>query len=79
MTFMVVVVAVLATLVGVLMIWVGVRVGRWAVRRWRERKSGWWKVDWKKWMGSLGFKGKGGKSAETCEQVQGDERRPLLG
>lgn len=44
MTFISVVVAVLATLVGGLLIYLGVRSGIWIGRRWRKRKEGWWRV-----------------------------------
>jgi hypothetical protein len=44
MTFLSVVVAVVTTLVGVLVIWVGVRLGIWMGRKWRARKEGWWRV-----------------------------------
>ncbi|OAP54262.1 hypothetical protein AYL99_11363 [Fonsecaea erecta] len=43
MTFVSVVVAVLATLMGLCLIWTGLRVGRWARRKWRARKQGWWR------------------------------------
>lgn len=43
MTFVSVVVAVVATLIGVLLIWVGILFGRWIGRKWRARKVGWWR------------------------------------
>ncbi|OAG36780.1 hypothetical protein AYO21_09053 [Fonsecaea monophora] len=46
MTFVSVVVAVLATLLGLCLIWAGVRAGRWAGRKWRGRKQGRWMVVW---------------------------------
>ena len=50
MTLVSVVVAVVATLVIVLLLWLGIKVSRWGIRRWRARQPGWWKVRLGKWM-----------------------------
>jgi hypothetical protein len=75
MTFMSVVIAVLATLFGVGLIRALIGLGRWVVRKWRKREPGWWRVH--EWRPSLiGLRRKRGESSVA---EQGDEeRRPLL-
>lgn len=89
MTLMSVVVAVLGTLVGLVLLWELWCLGRWSVRRWRERRPGWWRVYRAEWWGlGKGRKGRwlGGRS--TATQTEGEEgqggtedgeRQPLLG
>jgi len=73
MTFISVVVAVLATLLGVLLLWLVAKLGRWTARRWRARRQGWWKV---RWMRTA----RKDASTETEPNIgpTGDERTPLL-
>lgn len=89
MTLMSVVVAVLGTLVGLVLLWELWSLGRWSVRRWRERRPGWWRVYRAEWWGlGKGRKGGllGGRSMATqTEREERDgaaedgERQPLLG
>lgn len=82
MTFVSVVVAVLATLLGLLVILSSIKVGRWAGRKWRGREDGWWRAqNWApRWIwGSV-------KDADTGAQPSGmprgtrqdDETTPLI-
>jgi hypothetical protein len=63
MTLLSVVVAVLGTLIGLMAIWLCVRLGMWAGRRWKARRQGWWKMsDWAfSWVPGV----KDGKDAST--------------
>ena len=63
MTFVSVIVAVLGTLLGVLMIWLGLRIGRWAGRKWKARKEGWWR--WNNLKPKWIYRYKGRKHAST--------------
>ncbi|KIW31349.1 uncharacterized protein PV07_03006 [Cladophialophora immunda] len=90
MTFVSVVVAVLATLVGLSLIWTAVRLGRWAGRKWRGRKQGWWRVS--RWVPAWMVAWRRGprKDASTATGARGgmdtggggaaatDETTPLL-
>jgi hypothetical protein len=73
-----VVVAVLATLWAMLLIWIVVSFGRWARRKWRARRPGWWRLR------SRTKKGVGSVQAEQSpvpandDTPQNDERTPLL-
>lgn len=65
MTLMSMAVAVLSTLTGVLLIFVFIRLGKWSIRKWKEREEEWWRVGsrrpkWTRWGTST------------------DEERPLL-
>lgn len=82
MTFMSVVVAVLATLTWVLLVHLLTILVRWSVRRWRRRSPDWWRVHEAPWWGL----GKGKWRWRRRVQVQDDagtqthdeERTPLL-
>ena len=50
MTVVSVLVAFVATLIGVLVLVVVFRLGRWGVRRWRKRRPGWWRVGRPVWL-----------------------------
>ena len=83
MTFVSVVVAVLATLVGLLLILLGVRLGIWLGRRWKSRTPGWWRLQ--SWTPTCFKKRKRDASTETDRPGQdsapgsdNDERQPLL-
>ena len=81
MTFMSVVVGVLSTLLGVLLIWVLWKLGKWSLRRWRKRQPGWWKVDGKKWVNKFMIcksRKKGPEQATSTHVARDEERRPLL-
>jgi hypothetical protein len=80
MTFMSVVVGVLSTLLGVLLIWVLWKLGKWVGKRWRKRQPGWWRVDGKKWANKLMICKARKEDPEhaTATQVGDEERRPLL-
>ena len=82
MTFVSVVVAVLATLLSLSLILLTVRLGRWAGRRWRARQKGWWRLrNWiPRWLRK--------EQRDTATQsetigpaqapTENDERTPLL-
>ena len=81
MTFMSVVVGVLSTLLGVLLIWVLWKLGKWSLRRWRKRQPGWWKVDGKKWVNKFMIcksRKKDPEQATSTHVARDEERRPLL-
>jgi hypothetical protein len=79
MTFVSVVVAILATLMGVLLMWLALQWGRWCSRRWTAREPGWWRVNvpiprWQHWFASTGT-----KKPEHARRVEvDDERAPLI-
>lgn len=75
MTAMSVVVAVEATLAAVLLLWMVGVLTRWASRRWRGRKEGWWRVRRAELHRSRDAVGAAGEG----EHGEGnEERRPLL-
>ena len=81
MTLMSVVIGVLSTLVGVLLIWISWKLGRWGWRKWKKRQPGWWKVSEKKWANRLVICRSRKKEAgqTTVQEVaRDDERTPLL-
>ena len=43
MTLVSVLVGVVGTLVGVVLIWLSIKLGRWCWRRWKKREPGWWR------------------------------------
>jgi hypothetical protein len=68
-------------LVGVLLIWVLWKLGRWGVRRWRKRQPGWWRVNGKKWTRRImvcGPRKKGAERTPATQTATDEERRPLL-
>lgn len=82
MTFVSVLVAVLATLLGVLLIWLAFKLGRWAARAWRRREKGWWRV--RHWTPGW-FQRRQGNAITTSDvneaprdHQQDDETAPLL-
>lgn len=80
MTFVSVVVAVAATLLGVLLIWLSVVFGRWVGRKWRARKPGWWRAEnWRPtWMKRRG-KDASTETEPERQTLAGDsETTPLL-
>jgi hypothetical protein len=85
MTFVSVVVAVLATLLSLFLMLLTVRLGRWAGRKWRARRKGWWKLrNWTpRWLHKDHVQRDAATQSETTigpAQVptESDERTPLL-
>jgi len=82
MTFVSVVVAVLATLLSLLLILLSVRLGRWVERKWRARRKGWWRL--RSWTPRWLHKEQRdvATQSETITSAQmpteNDERTPLL-
>lgn len=84
MTFISVVVAVLATMVTGLLIYLGIKLGMWIGRKWRGRKEGWWRVRvwtprWTRRRHEAGCQTEPAQQGgdDTIEQVV-DERTSLL-
>lgn len=81
MTLMSVVVAVLSSLLGVLLIWVAVRLGLWGVRKWKRRGTGWWRLDHMNINGHWLWTWQKQKRVEQQppEEIEDSETRSLLG
>jgi len=81
MTLMSVVVAVLATGMGILLIYGMILLGRLVKRKWKARQAGWWKVrGWRPRTDSVaGCIGRGSRSKAVVGQHEDEERSPLLG
>ena len=79
MTFVSVVVTVVATLLSLSLIILAVIAGRWLGRKWRARKPGWWRVSsWKpRWLKSSTADA-GTSTGTEHEGNSNDETRPLL-
>lgn len=78
MTLVSVVVAVLSTLVGVLLIWLLTLLGKWAQRKWKSRRSGWWRFwKWQPWGPVLPISWKRKRVQEVPTAID-QEREPLL-
>jgi hypothetical protein len=80
MTFISVVVAVLSTLIGVLLLWMIVRLSRWGVKRWKNRGKEWWKLDLTNfgWTRFSRWRRKGTTNQPEPEEIGQEESRPLL-
>jgi len=85
MTFVSVVVSVLATLVALLLIWMGVKLGQWGAKRWKARQACRWRMtNWTpRWFRRLKSGNKRDAATETEQRPEtnvgaDDERRPLL-
>jgi len=80
MTLMSVVIAVVATLVGVLSIYLTTLLSKWLRRKWKARQEGWWKVRSRPWRPRKGwFAGWIGPGSRLKAKVgEDEERRPLL-
>lgn len=87
-TFLTGLISIVATLAGVLLLWLSVRLAKWGRRRWAKREEGWWKV-WKwrrrpRWLAKLRWASRHQKGgAEQVQPPEADdtdaEARPLLG
>jgi hypothetical protein len=81
MTFVSVVVAILATLVGVLVLWLLAGLVRFLLRKWKQRKEGWWRISrWRApWTFFPKWRLKRTKPDDTTEgTATSEERTPLL-
>jgi hypothetical protein len=83
MTLVSVVVAVLATLIGVLLIFGGIKLGIWIGRKWKGRKEGWWRVgswapQWLRKYRKAGLTEAERQGALNTNESIHDEQTPLL-
>jgi len=83
MTFISVVVAVLATLVGLFLILEAFRLGIWMGRKWRGRREGWWRIGawtprWLRKRRKPGLQDSRGHEESGSNEDAPDERAPLL-
>lgn len=80
MTLMSVVIAVVATLAGILSIYLTFLLAKWLRRKWKARQEGWWKARSRRWRPRKWlFAGWIGQGSRLKAKVgQDEERRPLL-
>lgn len=78
MTLVSVVVAVVATLVGILLIYALIVLAKWSRRKWAVRQPGWWRPRTGILAGWIG-KGSHLKAQVGANEAEDEENRPLLG
>lgn len=76
MTLMSVVIAVPCTLAVVVVLQILTVILRWAIRRWRKRQPGWWKLH--EWRPSMPHWTASRRQVDSSEEQRDEERQPLL-
>jgi hypothetical protein len=81
MTLLSVVIAVASTIVGILLIWSIIQLGKWMVWKWKSRGKEWWRIDrlLVRWLRSFSFRRGGILQPAQPAETENTERRPLLG